>query len=87
MNIHVHIERLILEGLPVTSSQGVLVQAAVERELTRLLTAGMLTVTGGALPSVQGGDVRLSPQASPRQLGQQIGRAIHDGINRSSGSQ
>ncbi|MGA9365505.1 MAG: hypothetical protein WBW16_14170 [Bacteroidota bacterium] len=83
MNINLHIERLILDGLPLTSSQGVLVRAAVEGELTRLLAAGMPGVTGGALPSVQGSDLQLSPQISPKQLGQQIGRAIHAGLNRS----
>jgi hypothetical protein len=87
MNIHVHIERLILDGLPVTSSQGVLVQAAVERELARLLTAGMPAVTGGGLPSIQGGNLQLGSRVTPGRLGQQIGRAIHSGLNRSLGSE
>ena len=39
MNIRLHIERLILDGLPVNSVQSPQVKAAVEAELTRLLTA------------------------------------------------
>ena len=38
MNINLHIERLILDGLPITRQQGPHVQAAVEAELTRLLS-------------------------------------------------
>jgi hypothetical protein len=56
MRISVHIERLILEGLPVTSPQGHQVQAAVESELVRLLaTADLLRElhAGGAVPEVR----------------------------------
>lgn len=58
MNIQVHIERLVLEGLPVTSLQGPLIQQAVEKELARLLTAHGLADElrrGCAMPRMRAG--------------------------------
>ena len=46
-NIHLHIERLILDGLPIECAQGPHVQAAVEAELARLLTENGLDATLG----------------------------------------
>ena len=46
MNIKLHIERLVLDGLPVTRSQGPLVQAAMEAELARLMAEGGLAGAG-----------------------------------------
>ena len=44
-NIHLHIERLILDGLPIERAQGPHVQAAVEAELSRLLTENGLAAS------------------------------------------
>ena len=85
MNINVHIERLVLDGLPVTSSQGSLVQAAVEAELARLLTAEGLSaefLAGGAMPSLRAGGIHLTKDSNPTQLGQQIAQAVHGGLKR-----
>lgn len=84
MNINVHIERLILDGLPVTRSQGPAVQAAVEAELARLLASGVSPelLAGGAMPSISAGNITLANQGSPAQLGRQIARAVHSGIGK-----
>ena len=84
MNIHLHIERLVLDGLPITSHQGVHVQRAVETELARLLTEGGVgseLAAGGALPSLRAGNIRLTNGATPAQLGRQIGQAVYGGFN------
>ncbi len=83
MNISVHIERLILEDLPVATSQRELVQAAVEKELGRLLAAGGLSEElrhGGAVPRVQADAMHLSRENPPAELGQRIARAVYGGI-------
>lgn len=81
MNIYVYIERLILDGLPVTSSQGPLVQAAVEAELTRLLAAqGVSPSSAGAVPHLSTGSIQLTEDSKPAQLGHQIAQAIHSGL-------
>ncbi len=81
MNITVHIERLILEGLPVTRSQGPLVQAAVEAELTRLLgEGGPRPSFAGAVPHVAGGSIQLTQGGKPAQTGHQIAQAVHQAL-------
>jgi hypothetical protein len=83
MNINIHIERLILDGLPISHSQRPLVQAAVEAELARLLAADGLDsglIAGGAMPSVPGGSIQLMSDGNPHTLGQQIAQAVYGGI-------
>lgn len=82
MNINVHIERLIVDGLPVSPDQRPLVQAAMSAELGRLLSArglGPQVSFGGAMPRVDAGTVR-PPSADPSTLGQQIASAVHQGL-------
>jgi hypothetical protein len=83
MNIRIHIERLILEGLPITHSQVPLVQAAVESELARLLTEnglGESLQAGGAMPSVRANGMQLASGSKPAQIGTQIAQSVYSGI-------
>lgn len=84
MNINVHIERLVLDGLPVARHQAPLVQTAVEAELARLLVANGLTPdlqsVGGATPSVNSPGIEFTSNSSPAELGQKIARAVYGGI-------
>ena len=84
MSIHLHVDILVLEGLPVAAAQGDRVKAGVEAELARLLTvsAGADLGSGGARPSARGEDIRLSGQEAPTTLGRQIGHAVYGGITR-----
>ena len=85
MNINIHIERLILDGLPLAHSQGPLVQAAVEAELARLLAADGLASSlqaGGALYCVPAGSIQMASDDNPNTLGQQIARAVYGGIGK-----
>jgi hypothetical protein len=80
MNINFHIERLILDGLPITRHQGPFVQAAVETELSRLLTERGLASSwqsGGAVPSVRAGGIQLTTESNPMQMGTQIAQAVY----------
>lgn len=84
MNISVHIERLILDGLTIPPGQPGLLQATIEAELSQSLAADGLAsglLTGGAMPYIRGGNVQLTSQASPFDLGQQIAQAIYGGLN------
>ena len=84
LNINLHIERLVLDGLPIDRHHGPLVKAAVEAELSRLLTAnGVARGLGfaGAIPSAPAPGIQMSSD-SPTQLGQQIGRAVYKGIGK-----
>lgn len=83
MNIELHIERLILDGLAIEPRQHAHVQAAVEAELTRLLAADGLSsrlLSGGTLPHLAATSIQLSGQPNPIDLGQQIAGAVHGRI-------
>jgi hypothetical protein len=86
MKIDLHIERLILDGLPVSSLQGARLRAAIEKELARLLSAHGLSdeLRGGiALPRVRAGAMRFGKDQPPARLGQSIARAVYEGIGNS----
>ena len=85
MKIHVHIERLILDGLPIGPSGGSRVQAAVEAELARLLTEGNIAQawpSGGAVPTVPAAPIQLPVGARPAEIGGQVARSVYGGIGR-----
>jgi hypothetical protein len=85
MNINLHIDRLVLDGLPIEHRDGARVKAAVETELSRLLTANGLAnslVSGGATPSVPAPGIQMSSDGNPARLGRKIGRAIYGGIGK-----
>jgi hypothetical protein len=84
MKIELHIDRLVLEGLPLSAAQGALVQRAVEAELARLLAEGGLSESwhlGGAVPVVRGSALSLAPRGDPAQLGAQIAQSVYSGLN------
>ncbi len=89
MNINLHIERLVLEGLPIAQGAGPLVQQAVEAELSRLLADGVSPrlLGGGALPHSPAGAIQLTKNISPAAIGRQIARSVYGGIaNESRGN-
>jgi hypothetical protein len=79
MKIDLHIERLVLEGLPPASSaHGAAIGRAVESELTRLLSVDGTPMASSRFEGVvQGGAVRLLPERGPGDLGEQIGAAVY----------
>jgi hypothetical protein len=89
MNIELHIERLMLEGLPVRGDQRALVARAVQARLVELFggrdepaNVGALLRQGGAVPSLRAGDIRVARDAHPARVGQQIAAAVHGAIGR-----
>ena len=87
MKINVHIERLVLEGLPLNRAQGPLVQRAVEAELARLFAGsdvGNGLRSAGTVPQAVGSPVQYANEASPRQLGTQIAQSVHAGLGKTT---
>lgn len=83
MNISLHIDRLILDGISISHAQRPLLQAAVEAELGRLLTEGGMGAewrSGGAVPSLSTPAIQLSPEGNPTQWGHQIAQSVYRGI-------
>ena len=83
MNINLHIERLVLEGLPIEARQGALLKEAVAAELTRLLQEDGLAASlqsGGTVPRLNASSFQLSGEPTPLRTGQQIAQAVYGGI-------
>lgn len=83
MNIKLHIERLVLEGIPMSHVEQRQLQAALEGELTSLLAQRGLApglLGGGRLPDVPASAISLAAESQPARLGQQIARAVYRGI-------
>jgi hypothetical protein len=81
MKIHLHIQRLVLDGIP--ADQPRLLRQAFERELTSRLLEGGLSPefrSGGAVPKVDGGAISLGHDCRPARLGTQIAGAVYRGI-------
>ena len=83
-NIQLHIERLVLDGLPIDRAQSPAIQAAVEAELSRLLTIQGFSAgfqASSAIPNLRANAIQLSSGNSPAQLGAQIAQSIHGGMS------
>lgn len=83
MNIKLHIERIVLDGLQVAPRDRAQLQAAVEVELARLLAAGGLRselLSGGAMRSLGAGQIQVTNNMSPLHLGNRIAQAVHGGV-------
>jgi hypothetical protein len=82
-DIVLHIDRLVLDGIPLAPGDSRVLHAAVERELSRLLATGALApalLDAGAVPRVTAPSIALPSTASAAVLGQRIAAAVHGGI-------
>jgi hypothetical protein len=83
VNVNLHIERLILDGLPVSSLQGTTVRSALEHELARVLAERGVPGqwgSGGAVPRLPAQQFNLAPGERPDAIGRHIARSLHRGI-------
>ena len=82
MNIQVHIERLILDGIPVQSSQLPALRAAVEKALgDRLMTEGLSPgPSNSAVSEIPGTTFHLSDPTNAGQSGKEIAQAVYNAI-------
>jgi len=82
MNINLHIERLVFDGVNIAPGQRQLLQASMEAELTRLLTDGGLSsnlAQGTALPRLPAKGIQMT-SSNPMQIGRQIAQSVYGGI-------
>lgn len=85
MHINLHIERMVLDGISLSRGEHSLLQAAVERQLTCLLTSRGLSdalQSGGALYSMRTAGIQLEADAGPARLGERIAGAVYGGIGK-----
>ena len=85
MNLNVHIERLVLDGVDLGGGQPHLLQAAIQTELLRLLSQGGLAPAlsgGAALARVVGPAMNVRTGGGTADVGRQIAGAVYGGIGR-----
>jgi hypothetical protein len=81
VEIRLHIERLVLEGLSLEGRDPAQIQTAVAAELSRLLIAGGLApdlAAGAARASLDGG--QIGGQGGASALGGQIAGAVYSAL-------
>jgi hypothetical protein len=84
MNINLHIERLVLEGVNIAAGEGHLLQNVVVTELTRILTDGGLSSSiaqGSGLPHISASGIQLKDGNNLTQIGQQIAQSVYGGLS------
>jgi hypothetical protein len=84
VNVKLHIDRLVLDGIAVEPGQRPALQAAVEAELARLLAEGGMGETwaaGGAVPALKAAGFQMNGEG-PVQLGRQIAGALYGGLGK-----
>jgi hypothetical protein len=83
MNVRLHIELVVLDGLPVSDGGGPHLQAAIETELARLIADGGVSPAfqaGQVVPGIRGHDVGVTSGVNPTELGRQIAGAVYGGV-------
>lgn len=80
-NIEVHIENLVLHGFELRHRREI--GRVVQVELTRLLNARGIApalAKGAEVARLNGGSFDLAADASPKQIGAHIAKAVHGGL-------
>ena len=81
MTVHIRIDRLVLDGLPVGPHDGEAVSRALRAELMRLVRVHGLPLSDGfAVPSVDLGSIDITTRPRTGALGLRIARALYDGL-------
>jgi hypothetical protein len=88
VKIHLHIERLVLDGLPIATSERPLFQAAMEAELTQLLqNAALVKQLPTSTAFLRAPAIHAGKNTHPRMLGRAIAHAVNSGLEQSGRGQ
>jgi len=83
MNIRLHIDQIVLDGVSAGAGGVQGLQAALESELGRLLTESHGSSLGevASVARLRGDAIRISPGQSSTELGVAIARSVFAGVN------
>jgi hypothetical protein len=85
MNINLHIERLVLNGLDIGPGREGRVKASFEAELMRLLSERGLAAalrSGAALTEVRTDPIKVRNPVKPSEVGREIARSVYGSLGR-----
>jgi hypothetical protein len=81
MSVHLHIDRLVVEGLDLVAADGPRLAAALEAQLgARLAAGGSAGWTGLAVPALGPLAVAAAPGTAAETLGRQVATALHGAL-------
>jgi hypothetical protein len=82
MNIVLHIDRIVMDGLPVSRAQLPALRAAMEGELVRLLGTATAQKLGGSrsVERLAAPAFSYGPELRPAQIGRQVARSVHGSL-------
>jgi len=80
--VSLHIERLVLNGVPLASGSVMQLQLALQNELTRLLGQDGRVLAGGAMHSLTAPGFLMAGDSAPTDLGRQIAQSVYESLNR-----
>ncbi|MBZ5506424.1 MAG: hypothetical protein LAO78_13270 [Acidobacteriia bacterium] len=83
-SVSLHIDRLVIDGLPLKAGQAAQLQASVQRELTRILQRdGMGWASqSGAVPTLSAPNIQMSGPLLPVEMGRQIAHSVYQSLVR-----
>lgn len=83
--VTLHIERVVIDGVPLTGVQAGQLRAALQVELSKLLQqdGSGLTLHGGALPGLTAPAIQVSAPLRPSDLGRDIARSVYASLRQS----
>lgn len=88
MNVELWIERLVVDGLPMSAGDGEVLRATLQKELARRLRRdglGARLTRGLAAPRLTVDSVRLPREAGPAEIARQVGRSLHGALSPQKG--
>jgi hypothetical protein len=84
-SVNVHIDQLILDGFTFTEAEQAQLQAALTAELARLLAISSVAedlIQRRKMGRLDADAISSATPNRPAQLGRQIARSVHDGLQR-----
>lgn len=88
MNINLHIERLVLDGVSVEPHQRTELKATMESELGRLLLTNGISSSvqsNNNTRAVRGDSISIGSNNDASHIGQQVAGAVYGGMGNESG--
>lgn len=80
-SVSLHIERLVLDGVALSGTQGAQLRGALIGELTRLLEGGEIAPSSGAAATLAAPGIQIARNSSPATIGVEIARSVHKSLN------
>lgn len=82
--VSLHIERLVIDGLPLAAGEISQLQTAMQRELTHLLQRDGVGPAGqgGAVCAAHAPEIHMSTPFRSADFGRQIARSLHESLSK-----